>query len=264
MPRNGQSTPSAERALPVLAHLPRAVLARVERLPAGSWTARHSHPWGQLSYAIQGVLQVGTDSGNFMAPPERAVWVPSGVAHEVSTSGGAAMRSLYIDTPGLPLTCQVLSVSPLVREMILAVCALPEHYEETGPQGRLVTVLLDQLAQLPRVALDLPLPADARLLRMCAALQTDPADQRTLAQWGHDMGLSERSLVRLFKVQTGLSPGAWRRRLRLLLSLGPLEAGGKVTGVASDCGYASASAFIAAFSAEFGVTPAQMFARHAT
>lgn len=264
MPPNRQTAlrrPQAERRIPRLAALPRPVLARVEALAPGAWSAPHSHPWGQLSYAIEGVLQVETADGCFLAPPERAVWVPAALAHSIHNIGPAQMRSLYVQagTPGLPAQCQVLEIPPLLRELVLAVCALPEHYDEAGPEGRLVAVTLDQLAQARPAALDLPLPTDARLRRLCSALQADPANARTWAQWGEAVGLSERSLVRLFQAQTGLTPGAWRRRLRLLLALGPLAAGTKVAAVAAECGYASPSAFITAFSAEFGLTPTQMF-----
>lgn len=256
-----------QRTLPTLKEgLPRPVMARVESLPAGSWTAVHSHPWAQLSYAVDGVLQVRTATGHFMAPPQRAIWVPAHVPHEVLTTGPAEMRSLYVRAEALaPLApsseCRVLDIAILARELILAVCKLPADYDEAGPPGRLVAVLLDELAAAPTASLDLPLPTDARLLRLCQALQADPADQRTLARWGAEIGLSERSMARLFLQQTGLSVGAWRRRLRLLSALGPLEVGAKVSSVASECGYTSASAFISAFCTEFGVTPAQMFAR---
>lgn len=266
MPSNRQTAllhrPQAERRIPRLAALPRPVLARVEALAPGAWSAPHQHPWGQLSYAIEGVLQVETADGCFLAPPERAVWVPAGLQHSIHNIGPAQMRSLYVQagTPGLPARCLVLDIAPLLRELVLAVCGLPERYEEDGPAGRLVAVTLDQLAVAPPAALDLPLPTDARLRKLCAALQAEPADPRTWAQWGEAVGLSERSLVRLFQSQTGLTPGAWRRRLRLLLALGPLAAGTKVAAVAAECGYASPSAFITAFSAEFGLTPTQMFA----
>lgn len=254
-----------ERATPKMAALTRPVLARVESLPAGSWARAHSHPWAQLSYAVEGILLVRTATGHYMAPPERAVWVPPGVEHEVTNTARAEMRSLYVQTPaGLPLsalsTC-VLRITPLVRELIVAVCALPVDYDEAGAEGRLVGVLLDQLALLDPVAFDLPWPSDPRLLRVSMALQADPADQRTLVEWGNEVGLSERSLARLFREQTGLSVGDWRRRLRLLLALGPLAAGAKVSSVAYDSGYSTASAFITAFSAEFGQTPTQMFDR---
>ena len=53
----------------------------------------------------------------------------------------------------------------------------------------------------------------------------------------------------------------YRSRLRMLLSLGALEGGGSVTRVALDMGYASTSAFIAAFRRSFGATPREMFSR---
>ena len=259
------AAPRIERATPRLAALPRPVMGRVESLPAGSWARAHSHPWAQLSYAVEGVLLVRTATGSYMAPPERAVWVPAGVEHEVSTTARAEMRSLYVQASAASLdeatTPSVFQITPLVRELIIATCALPVNYDEAGEAGRLVAVLLDQLATLTPVALDLPWPSDARLLRVSLALQADPSDQRTLAQWGSEVGLSERSLARLYREQTGLSLGDWRRRLRLLLSLTPLAAGEKVSSVARDSGYSAASAFIAAFSQEFGQTPTQMFNR---
>lgn len=257
--------PRVERATPQLAELPRPVMGRVESLPAGSWARAHAHPWAQLSYAVEGVLLVRTATGSYMAPPERAVWVPAGVEHEVSTTARAEMRSLYVQPSAAQLgdatTPSVFQITPLARELIIATCALPVNYHEAGEAGRLVAVLLDQLATLTPVALDLPWPSDARLLRVSLALQADPSDQRTLAQWGSEVGLSERSLARLYREQTGLSLGDWRRRLRLLLSLTPLAAGEKVSSVARDSGYSAVSAFIAAFSQEFGQTPTQMFNR---
>jgi len=65
-------------------------------------------------------------------------------------------------------------------------------------------------------------------------------------------------MTRLFQRETGLSFRAWRRRLRLLKSLGGLEAGESVTSVALDSGYNSTSAFIAAFRNEFGMTPREV------
>lgn len=250
--------------MPTLERLPRPVYARMESLPAGSLARLHSHPWVQLSYALSGVLEVRTAAGSFIAPPQRAVWIPAGIEHEVSTSARAEMRSLYLAedaTAWAPSRCRVLAVTPLARELIVAVCAMPTEYDEHGPAGRLVATLLDQLATLPEVAFDLPLPQDARLAKLCSALQAAPDDTRTLADWGGQVGLTERSLARLFRNETGLSFGDWRLRLRMLLALGALERGERVTKVALDSGYASTSAFIAAFRRAFGMTPREMFAR---
>lgn len=260
---NPRAANAPERSVPALARLPRPVYARAESLPAGSWVRPHRHDWVQLSWALSGVLEVRTATGCWLAPPQRAVWIPPGMLHEVNTSARAEMRSLYLDaarTAWAPARCRVLAVTPLVRELILALSALPLEYDVDGPAGRLAAVLLDCIERLPELDFGLPLPADPRLQRLCVRLQADPADRRTLAQWASEVGLSERTLARLFRRDTGLSFADWRRRLRLLLALGALEAGRSVTAVALDCGYDSLSAFIAAFRSEFGTTPKALFA----
>jgi len=253
-----------ERAVPVIGTLPRPVYARAEALAANSRTAPHHHPWGQLSYATTGVLAIHTPAGRFVAPPQRAVWIPPGVPHVVTTSARAEQRSLYVDgdvAATMPAACRVLMVSALARELIVAVSVLPRHYDSDGAEGRLVTVLLDTLAALPPADLDLPLPSDPRVARLCAALQAAPEDPRTLGDWGDTVGLSARSLARLFRAETGMTFGDWRLRLRMLLALTPLEAGTSVTAVALDSGYDSPSAFIAAFRRVFGHTPRGLFER---
>lgn len=256
------SHPVHLRTLPTYRELPRPVVARVESLPPGSQTPWHTHGWWQLAYALKGVLSVETGHESFMAPPQRAILVPPGIQHRAVNVSQVEMRSLYLENVLMhwaPHRCRVISINPLVRELIVASGTFPTDYDIHGPEGRLIHVLVDQLAQMPEVAFNLPIPSDPRLLRICSALQQTPDDSRTLAEWGSEVGISDRSLTRLFMLQTGLSFGDWRQRLRLLVALGSLENGLQVTRVAMDCGYASASAFIAAFRKTFGTTPSQMF-----
>lgn len=251
-----------ERVLPDISTLPRPVFARVESLPKPAWTSEHTHPWVQLSYATRGVLGVRTASASHQAPPQRAIFIPRGVAHSVVSTEGTQMRSLYIRPEAVPWAsawtdCRVLAVTPLVRELIRAVTRLPVEYDEAGPEGRLATVLLDQLGFLEEVRFSLPLPRDARLAALCAELERHPDDQRGLEELAGPAGLSGRTMTRLFLRDTGLTFRAWRRRLRLLKSLGGLEAGHSVTTVALDSGYATTSAFSAAFRQEFGMPPSE-------
>ncbi|MCU1741865.1 MULTISPECIES: helix-turn-helix transcriptional regulator [unclassified Pseudomonas] len=263
MPTNGQRGP--QRQIPALASLPRPLYARAESLSAGSWTPRHRHDWVQFSYAISGVLGVHTTEGSFFAPPQWGVWIPAGLEHEVVTSMRAEMRSLYVrreDCQWAPARCRVLEVTPLARELIKSFCLLPADYpEEGGSEGRLVQVLLDQLAGLPEVGFSLPLPRHSRLLDLCNELIENPELGVTLGQWAERLGMSEKTLMRLFQRETGLSFRGWRQRARLLSSLGTLEAGDSVTRAALSCGYDSTSAFIAAFKGLFGYTPGELF-RH--
>nr|WP_279343492.1 helix-turn-helix transcriptional regulator [Fundidesulfovibrio terrae] len=261
MSQNGQNLPPRE--IPQLRKLPRPVHSRSESLAAGSWTKPHAHSWAQFTYASSGILEVRTSQGSHIVPPQRAVWVPPDTEHAVVSSGPALMRSLYIDSDAAPWVaeapCRVLEVTPLARELILAVSALPADYPMDGPEGRLVAVLLDQLETLPEADFTLPFPVESRLAGICTALRNQPDDSRTLEELAGTAGMSARTLARLFEKETGLSFREWRLRLRLLLSLSGLQRGESVTSVSIDSGYESPSAFIAAFKRHFGRTPGEFF-----
>ncbi|WP_296258654.1 MULTISPECIES: AraC family transcriptional regulator [unclassified Pseudomonas] len=266
MPKNGQSSlrnPVTQRLIPTLTELPRPLYARAESLGAGSWTPTHRHEWVQFSYAISGVLGVHTEQGSFFAPPQWGVWIPAGLDHEVITSTRAEMRSLYVRTQDCLWAadrCRVLEVTPLARELIKTFCLLPADYpEHDSPETRLVQVLLDQLANLPEVGFSLPLPRHNRLLSLCNELVEEPGQNVTLAGWAARLNMSEKTLMRLFQRETGLSFRGWRQRARLLASLNALEEGDSVTCTALECGYESTSAFIAAFKGLFGLTPGELF-----
>jgi AraC-like DNA-binding protein len=242
--------------------LPRPVLAIARDYPARYHIARHKHRRAQLVYAEAGVMTVQTATGVWVIPPERAVWVPAGIEHAIDTGSELAMRSLYIEkdaAPWLPKACCVVRVSPLLRELIGRAVDLPALYDEDGPDGRLMRVILDQLETLPVAPLHLPMPRDARLKRITDALAQDPANAEPLRRWARRAGASTRTLARLFAKETRMSFGAWRQQLRLMKALEMLAARRPVTEVALDLGYASPSAFIAMFRRAFGVSPKRYF-----
>lgn len=251
-----------EQRLSDLTYLPRALYGQIEALPNHILGYRHSHPWVQFSYAISGVLEVQTTEGRFIAPPQRAVWIPAGYKHRVRSSTQTQIRSLYIDNQALhnpPDNCRVVEVSALLKELIRAFADLPVEYDEQGAHGRLAHVLLDQLTQAPDTGLMLPLPTDKRLLKIVAQLQKHPDANATLNQWAQRLGVAEKTLSRLFIKETGLTFRLWRQRLRLLSALPLLEQKYSVTEVAFASGYESVSAFIAAFGEHFGRTPGDFF-----
>jgi AraC-like DNA-binding protein len=178
-------------------------------------------------------------------------------------AGDVAMRTLYVRQDAavrLPADVRVLAVSPLLRELILRACALPLDYDEGGPAGRLAALLLDEIAAVPTVALDLPMPRDARLARICRGFAAEPGDTRSLAAWGRQAGASPRTLARVFQRETGLSFGQWRQQARLLAATAMLAAGQPITRIALDLGYESPSAFTAMFKRALGAPPSQYLA----
>jgi AraC-like DNA-binding protein len=123
-------------------------------------------------------------------------------------------------------------------------------------------MLNDLLQPVPMTSIDVRMPAEERARRVADALAADPGDGRTLAEWGREVGASARTLARAFAADTGLPFGRWRGLLRLQASIAALAAGEPVGNVARHVGYESASAFVAAFRRETGMTPAAYFRSH--
>lgn len=244
--------------MPDLAHV---VVGYARTYPDGHGIARHSHDHGQLLYAISGLMRVGTAHGNWVVPPQRAVWIPAGKLHEVAIVGEVEMRSLYVlaGLGGLPADCRVILVPPLLRELIAAFAAVPGPYAADGPEARLVGVILDQLRVAEPATLHLPIPEAARLRPVVRALLAAPADRRGLADWAREAGASARTLARLFEAETGMGFRAWRRQVRLHEALARLAAGEAVTSVAYAVGYNSPSAFIHMFRRAMGASPQRYF-----
>jgi AraC-like DNA-binding protein len=224
----------------------------------GASLGAHRHRWGQLVYALSGMMRVSTDETDWMVPATKAIWVPREVRHKIHIHGEVAMRTLYIAHARacvLPLTPAAVAVSPLLKALILHIVDLGMLSPQRPEQNRLACVLIDLLQSARREDLALPLPLDPRAALFAANLARDPSDPRALELIAREAGASLRTLQRLFPLETGLTIEAWRRKARLLRGMACLAEGASVTAAALDCGYTSVAGFISAFSSQFGVTP---------
>lgn len=207
-------------------------------------------------------MTVSTTEGIWVVPPLRAVWIPAFTNHQVDCSGRVLMRTLFIEQDILtaPIThCCVISVSPLLRELILYATEMPKLYDVDGPDGRIVQVILDCMHASDVAPLDLPVPGSEKLKKVLVGLTKNPADQRTLDQWADSVGLTGKTLARHIQSELNLTFGQWRQQIRLLEAMRRLGQNQAVTLVAMDLGYDSPSAFIAMFKKALGSTPGQYF-----
>src|SRR6185295_11450173 len=136
--------------------LPRPVAVLARNVPHDHTTPWHHHRRAQLVYASSGVMVVKTRASTWVIPPQRAVWVPSRIEHETRTIGEVAMRTIYVaprTARQLPRECCAINVSPLLRELVLRAAEAPLLYARSGPEGRLMHMILDEI----RVARMLPL-----------------------------------------------------------------------------------------------------------
>lgn len=212
--------------------------------------------WDQLLYTATATITVAVANGSWTIPPRRALWIPGGAPAMVSNRFPAAVRSLYFDTSlqALPASVRAVDVTGLVRELLLhAVRSCPLDTNQPIHQA-LLTVLVDQLHQLPEAALWLPIPAASRAAQAAAEL-IRKTPTLSLPAIARAVGVSQRTLERAFVAATGVTLGAWRRRSRILGSLDYLAAGVPVTETALIVGYSNPSAFVTAFKNELGQTP---------
>ena len=230
--------------------------------PSGHVISSHEHSRAQLLYASSGVMTVNTDRGIWVVPPLRAVWIPAHTRHGIEVSRHLSMRTLYIDPAyymGPSGECCVIAVSPLLKELLLYAVNLPRLYPLGGQEERLFEVLLDQISSMKTAPLQLQIPVDGRLRKIYARLSDHPGDNRTLEDWGKQVGATGRTLSRHFRSETGMSFAQWRQQIRILEALKRLARKESVTTVAIDLGYDSPSAFISMFKKTVGKTPGQYF-----
>jgi AraC-like DNA-binding protein/quercetin dioxygenase-like cupin family protein len=230
-------------------------------LAASELLAAHSHRWGQVTYALDGVLRVTVANSTWIVPPQRAIWIPPNATHEVATLEKARLRALYVHADVAPFRgerCEVLDVSVLLRELVLA---LSQADAGDARESMLSALILDELARSPTLPICVALPEDKRLKSLCANLVADPASPLTLDDWATRVGASGRTLARLFERELGMGFAQWRQQVRLAHAASLIARGMPLSRVAAELGYASQSAFSAMFRKTFGQSPSAFFAR---
>lgn len=164
--------------MPDVRHYPEAP-TRTRAMGPGEHIEAHRHDDHQVVYAGSGVLAVTTDAGTWFAPGNRAIWVPAGCVHAHRAHGHLALHLLGLPADTNPLgldTPTVLSVDPLLRELILACTLDPE--DDTPERLRLRAVLLDRLRASPQQPVHLRPPPTPGSRPSAACCATTP---RTLA-----------------------------------------------------------------------------------
>ena len=241
-------------------------LVTLHEYASGTVFARHTHARGQFAYASTGALKMFTDLGNWVVPPQRAIWVPGGVPHEMQMRGDVVMLNTYLDDEaagraGLQGHCQVFEVSPLLRHLLEAALTIDPAARLSVRQRCVLTLLVDEIGAMPELPLSAPLPAEPRLARACqrfldAPTQTIALD--TMAEWA---SMSRRTFTRQFLEHTGMTFVAWRQQVCLLEATARLSHGASITDVALGLGFSSSSAFTSVFRRNLGDSPARYLAK---
>jgi AraC-like DNA-binding protein/quercetin dioxygenase-like cupin family protein len=232
-----------------------AIVVGTFPLASGQWFVPHSHPQHQLAWARRGVLGVAVGDSSWVLPRSRALWLPAGVVHRTGATRDAVLCSLYF----APHRCDLdwAEPTPVGVDGLLAHLFVHLSDESLPDDARLraEAVVLGLLRPLPATPIDVPSPTDDRVRAVADALLADPADPRGLEAHARSAGVSRRTLTRAFVHDTGMTFDRWRTHLRMRAALPLLAEGLPVSRVAHTVGYATASAFLAAFRRTVGTSP---------
>lgn len=247
----------------------RSVQILASSYPRGTRLDLHAHREAQLVFAAEGLMQVETPKGRWLVPPDRAVWVPARLAHAIDVLADIEMRSIYFQPRwlasrrgGEQLKNEfVVRVRPLLREVVLAL------FEESGDRARamrLAEVIVGELARAGDASTFMPMPSDPKARQVAELLLEDPADDRDLDALARAVGVSGRTLSRLFPRETRLTFKVWRQRARIIAAIELLgQPRQSIKRVAAKLGFASTAAFSFAFRQVTGQTPTAFLSRGA-
>lgn len=225
--------------------------------------AEHAHPRAHIIQPLSGAYWVLTGEGTWLVPQGLAIWIPPDIHHQVYSHGSTSARILFVDPAfagPLPPRPGTVRMTPVLDALLARALEYGNEYGPNSPAARLARVMLDELERMEFSTLFLPVASNPRLARVMARVIDKDTEQRPplgIDEIAAEAGASPRTLARLFRAETGMSYGQWRRNLLFARALERLEKGASVTEVAFDLGFSSASAFVYSFRRKLGVPPGQ-------
>jgi AraC-like DNA-binding protein len=217
-----------------------------------------------LLCASAGVLRLEAQGQAWLLPPARAALIEAGRPIRVSIPQPVTTASVLFDTgftavPPAPLT--VFDLSPLARLLVNECGAWGESDEPLdGYAESLFAALASvtwRLAERPSPVV-VPAGRSPELRRALRLTEERLGGEVRFEDVAREVGLVPRSLARRFEEETGMTWRAVLRRMRVLRAIEELAAADTpITRIAFMVGYASLSAFNAAFQELTGRTPTQ-------
>jgi AraC-like DNA-binding protein len=228
--------------------------------PKGSELPHHVHDEGQLTFAASGTVQVHTDEGVWLVPPQLVAWVPAGVPHRLEILTDAELWIILWRKEAIrdwapasfPGRAFVSQVTPLLRALLDEAVSVDPASEKAELMVRLA---LHELTVLQDAPTFLPMPKSALGRRLADLALADYRNGLEVSVLASRAATSVRSASRLFPLETGMTLKAWRQRARIVWAMEQLSRGKTIPAVAAQAGFASTAAFSAAFRQVTATTP---------
>ena len=258
---------ASDEAVPVAA-VPVAMRAG-SPVRAGAWPEDgddlvamwHTHELHQLLYAFEGVAEVETDGSHHLLPPQQAAWIPAGLPHQTTLRKVRTVAVFFEPSmvTGHDDRVRVLSAAAPVRVMFVYAARWRIDRPTSDPTAdaffTALALLTAEWLDTAEAPLRLPtstVPVIAAVMRHTQAHLAE-IDERTVCA---AVGISERSLRRVFRAETGTSWREYRTTSRVLRAMTMLaEHDRSILDTATAVGFESLSGFDRAFRRLTGERP---------
>lgn len=214
----------------------------------GLKTARNLvHDVHEVAWCLTGQARITIAGRPLKIDEDTALWIPALVVHApcVPRETLVMRADIEMSVPGPTRVVQTM-ISPALREQLIICCqrgaysldevaraenSIAEHFRLHQTTG------FDPNNSLPA------LPTSAAALEVATTIIDNPSLSTSCADLARMVHISERTLRRHFKEETGISFTRWRNQVRVARAIPLLKGGHKVDSVASECGYTSTAAF---------------------
>jgi AraC-like DNA-binding protein len=221
--------------------------------------AFHSHTQDQLIWPVSGIITVEAEKRLYIVGPGTAMWIPALTLHATSVRNG---RSATLFVPKRRKTehqgCRIVRLTPLFKELLNTATS---QVSGSLRFRRALFALIDELRRNEGDTFALPcvqLPSSPALVRAVEFLLAN-LDSASVAELSRHAGMSERSLRRHFRAETGTSVGRYVGRTRMIKAMQMLieDRGRSISEVSISVGFDNPSAFACAFRRATGMSPVQ-------
>ena len=220
----------------------------------------HAHEDGQLTFAASGTVQIHTDEGVWLVPPQLSAWVPAGARHRLDIMTDAELWMVHwrpepVEAWGIQASLDrafASRVTPLLRSLLDEAVRMDLRSDKAELVARL---MLHELTAMPDAPTFLPLPTSPTGRRVADVTLADHRHRMDASELASRAATSVRTVSRLFPAETGLTFKAWRQRARIVRAMEQLARGAEPARVAMETGFASTAAFSCAFRQVTAMTP---------
>src|SRR5258707_8810581 len=184
-------------------------------------TGWHFHDVHEIEYACRGMVEVKTEAGHYLLPPHQAAWIPAGLHHKTTLNAGVQTLAVLFEPRLVPMAgdrVRIIAVSALLREMMVYSVRWPISRTESGVEadsffqtlGYVVAEALEDERPL-----NLPVSTDP-VVTAAADYTRAHLDHVTVNDVTRAVGVSERTLRRIFNAHLGMSWRSYLLRARVL------------------------------------------------